>query len=284
MNMFTRLLLFLFIIMMSCINQAMAQLQKINYGELPVLKKYSIGSRGIAHYKDRNEYSINGMVVDKKVYDHYKGDSVIVDRPVIYRTYDINDTLIHEAIFYGDCQVGYCKEFYPGGKLKMTGQFKENTTGNWENISERGYCSVKDGVWKYYSENGKLLYSETWKNDQFIGQSPLQNKTEIWKYDLLFNGKSLGKKSLRPGEVRNLKLKVYYKNNARDNIDLSIRFRISATGHKPVEKTFTPADFQTIDVLQMIRESGIEPDKGSYSLEVFNNGKYEYSFDLDILY
>lgn len=269
---------------MSCTGQNKTRLRENIYGELPVLKKYSVPGRGIAYLHNGTEYHINGIVVDKKVYDRYKGDSVIVDRPVIYRTYDIDDTLLREGIFYGDCQIGYYKEFYRDGIIKTLGQFKENTTGNWKNIGNRGYCSVKDGDWKYYNENGKLVYTETWKNDEFIRQSPQQKKTEIWKYDLLFNGKSLEKKQLRPDEIRELILKPFYKNNARNGIDLSIRFRVSAINHKTIEKTFTPADFKTIDVLQMIRESGFEPGKGSYSLEIFNNGKYEYSFDLDILY
>jgi antitoxin component YwqK of YwqJK toxin-antitoxin module len=41
--------------------------------------------------------------------------------------------------------------YYEGGKLKISGNFKNDK---------------KDGIWKYYDENGKMIKSETYLNGE----------------------------------------------------------------------------------------------------------------------
>ena len=87
------------------------------------------------------------------------------------------DVLLSEGVYCTDCGVGFFKEFYPDGNVKLSGKYKENPTGNWKNYN----CQVEHGQWVYFKENGDTLYSEYWNNGEFIKQVPEQSKMEIWK-------------------------------------------------------------------------------------------------------
>ena len=108
--------------------------------------------------------------MDKATYDKYHsvkenlGDCC----PCILRTYDEHDILLREYVACTDCKVGDYREFYPDGSTKSTGHYKENHTGKWGNIWEKGYCSVKDGEFVYFNEKGEVSFSEFWKNGRLV--------------------------------------------------------------------------------------------------------------------
>ena len=72
--------------------------------------------------------------------------------PCWLRYYDENNKMIQEGLSYQDCGVGKVKEYFPNGKLKSEGFYKVNHTGNWDNLFDRGYCSVRDGQWIFYND------------------------------------------------------------------------------------------------------------------------------------
>lgn len=57
-------------------------------------------------------------------------------------------------------------ERYKNGKLKIEGTYNENKPG------------VKNGTWKYYDENGKLILEELYENDLLKKATPLNIKNK----------------------------------------------------------------------------------------------------------
>ena len=77
-------------------------------------------------------------------------------------------TLSFIGLSYNDCHVGAYTVFYPSGKIKMTGQFKENTTGDWRDLRNRGLCSIQTGEWKEYSEDGTLTKTYLYEDGKVV--------------------------------------------------------------------------------------------------------------------
>jgi antitoxin component YwqK of YwqJK toxin-antitoxin module len=254
------------------------------YKGLETKKFYSVGLSSQTT-NGRGRYEVNGKKVSKSTYDKYESTWKNMETccPCILKSYDEQDVLLREAVSCTDCGVGVFKEFYPNGKIKLSGRYKENPTGNWEDIWARGFCSVPDGQWVYFNEKGDTLYSEFWKDGEFVKQVPEQKTNEIWKVDLTLNGESVDKKTLTPEQVKQLVITPKFKNSSKTENNFTIKFQVSAVGHRQNEKTFTLESFKNIDVLQMLSEVGIPSDKKtSFTLTVFDNGKAIANFYLDV--
>src|SRR5687767_13996363 len=96
-------------------------------------------------------YTVNGNEVCREYYQKYHStwDNMANCCPCILQSYDENDVLLTEAVSCTDCLVGWYKEYYPSGQLKVIGHYKENPTGRWRNIWDRGECNVMMGEWIY---------------------------------------------------------------------------------------------------------------------------------------
>ncbi len=103
-------------------------------------------------------YMCNGAEVTKSRYMEMKRFWNAADacQPCLLYTYNNKDQLKYVAYQYENCLCGEYKEYYPEGQLKVEGQFRENLTGNWENLKQRNLCSVRNGTWTYYLENGNV--------------------------------------------------------------------------------------------------------------------------------
>jgi antitoxin component YwqK of YwqJK toxin-antitoxin module len=254
------------------------------YNGLETKKFYSVGLSSQTTNVE-GTYEVNGKKVSKSIYDKYESTWKNMETccPCILKSYDENDVLIREAVSCTDCGVGVFKEFYPNGKVKLTGRYKENPTGNWKNIWDRGYCSVADGQWTYFNEKGDRLYSEFWKNGEFVKQVPEQKTNEIWKVELTLNGESVDKIALTSEQVRQLVITPKFKNSSKTENYFTIKFQVSAVGYRQNEKSFTIDSFKNIDVLQILSEVGIPSDKKtSFTLMLLDNGKAISNFYLDI--
>lgn len=149
---------------------------KSSYKNLPVLKKYTISSSALIS-ADTSWFKLGGKDVDEKTYRKYTQYLDYYDKckPCVLLGYDTIGYLHYKNIAYGDCNVGYWIEYYPNGKVKVIGHYKENTTGNWENIFERGYCR-QDGAWTYYDKRGILVNMEIWKNGKLLKRTKRKGK------------------------------------------------------------------------------------------------------------
>ena len=257
------------------------------YKKLSTKMMYSVGV-SFHTINGKAVYKLDGKKVSKSTYDKYKPnwDNLESCCPCLLKYYDKNEILLREIVSCTDCGVGDFKEFYPNGKVKLSGQYKENNSGNWDwkTIQKRGYCSVPTGKWNYFNKKGDTLYSEFWKNGEFIKQVPELNKNEIWKVDLTLNGESVENRSLTIDQVRQLVITPKFKNSSKIDTNFTVKFEVTAVGFKQNEKTFSIENFNTINVLEILSEVGIPSEKATYFiLTVFNNDKSIESFRLTIV-
>ena len=131
---------------------------------------------------------------------------------------------------------------------------------------------MPDGKWTYYTNKGEFLYSEFWKNGEFIKQDPELTKNEIWKVDIALHGESIKNKKLKITEVPQLIITPKFKNNAKMKTNFSVKFNVTAVGFKESTKTYTLQDFKNIDVQQILSEVGItDENEPTVELTVYNN-------------
>ncbi len=254
------------------------------YRGLETKKFYSVGLSSQTT-NGKGTFEVNGKKVSKSTYDKFQSTWKNMETccPCILKSYDEYDVLIREAVSCTDCGVGVFKEYYQNGNVKLTGRYKENLSGNWDDIWARGFCSIRDGEWTYFNEKGDTLYSEFWKNGEFIKQVPELKSNEIWKVELTLKGKSVEKRTLTPEQVRQLAITPKFKNNSKTENTFTIKFQVSAVGHRQNEKSFTIDSFKNIDVIQMLSEVGIPSEKKtSFTLTLLDNGKAIANFYLDI--
>lgn len=243
------------------------------YKHLKTKKYYAVD---LAFESDSGEacYGINDKRVSRKTYRRYEKTTKNLENccPCILKSYNENNILVREAVSCMDCGVGFFKDYYPNGQIKLIGQYKENPTGNWDYLWERGYCSVPDGRWLYYNENGTIHYSEYWKDGNFIQQVPEQHKTEIWKVELTIDGENASSKSLLPSQLKDLTITPRFKNSTTDSVNLRIEFAVSAIGRKVLRQRFTPDSFKMFDVTTLLLQNGYKAqDKIHYTLRILNN-------------
>jgi hypothetical protein len=146
------------------------------YGKLDTLKFYDVELE-TETYRNRTTYWVDHKEVDKKTYDFYDYHWKNVDRctPCFLKTYDSSERLLKEGVQYGDCNIGVWTEYSLTGKIRLKGHFKENDTGDWNEIWKRGLCTVKHGKWIHYDPNGEVLYVLYYENGLEV-EEPIADK------------------------------------------------------------------------------------------------------------
>lgn len=142
-----------------------AQVDTINYAGFNLYKNdFFVKREKVTVYKV-NEKEVSKAEYEKalaKVNEGKKGLERC--KPCWLRYYDANNKLIQEGLSYQDCGVGKAKEYFQNGKLKSEGSYKVNETGNWDNLFDRGYCSIKEGIWIFYKEDGTIAKKEEYRD------------------------------------------------------------------------------------------------------------------------
>lgn len=258
------------------------------YKNLEIKKSYAVNLE--SHFVDEKavSYKVNGRRVDAKTYQKFDKVNQESDDccPCFLREYTENEVLIRENVVCGDCGVGVFKGFFPSGKVKIAGQFKENPTGNWEDISARGYCNVRTGIWFYYNElNGfhYLQYIEKWDNGQFIEQKPESNRPEIWGFDYLINAIKIDTQAITIAEFKTSQIIPKYKNKLKYS---NLRAKVSATVSGVTMNTVQPQecaieDVGKIDIETLIEKAGIKDlQRIHIQVQVYESERYLRSFQL----
>lgn len=165
MNCLTNTILILFLLISSTV---FAQQPSI-YGKLDTLEIYFV-SLTATHGPEGSKYYINGEQVRKIIYDDKKklSDNLGKCRPCYLVYLDLDNNPVFKAVSFTDCFVGSWIEYHKNGRIKCIGQYKENPTGDWSNIVERGFCGVRVGEWKYFDMNGKLIKVERYNDGVLV--------------------------------------------------------------------------------------------------------------------
>ena len=132
------------------------------YKNLPVKKFYSV-STATSMVEGKVVYKANGKVISKEQFDKYNDSRKNMEecKPCMLETYDQNERLVIKAVQYKDCCVGVWTAYYPNGKIKTTGHYRENESGIWDPLWDNGYC-IKHGLWTEYNEKGKPVKTEVY--------------------------------------------------------------------------------------------------------------------------
>ena len=163
------------LLLLVTVTTSVAQSDSSVYKKLETRKFYDVSCEKETR-NGKSTYTVNDKKVSKSTYNKYSStwENMETCCPCILKSYDEHDVLLSEAVSCTDCGVGVFKNYYPNGKVSLTGSYKENPTGDWDNIFYRGYCNVPVGAWTYFDTNGDTLYTEFWQDGEFIKQVPEQ--------------------------------------------------------------------------------------------------------------
>jgi hypothetical protein len=122
--------------------------------------------------------------------------------------YNTNGDISSESLQYTDCPIGTYIEYQLNGK-----RYKKE---NWVELENPiGGCSVKDGEWNWYNENGEITFTEIWDKGRFVSESPERDTNYIASIDLTLNEKFLNNyDTIRKEDIKYLKIVPHYKNHS----------------------------------------------------------------------
>lgn len=167
-----RLLLLLFSVLASLAraqNTAVSIEAAVEYPEIDTVKFYAVTLREEL-VDGKMYYQVNDCPVDKEVYDYYDQFDGNGERchPCYRKTYNEHEKLLNEGPEYAGCHVGKWIEYYPSGKVKLTGHYKVNDSNSWDEIWSRDFCSVQEGIWIYYNEDGTVMKVTRYKDGELV--------------------------------------------------------------------------------------------------------------------
>lgn len=115
-------------------------------------------------------YKANDKQISYKRYTELKQFWRAIDacEPCLLNTYDVDDNLKSSSFQHRTCLCGFYEEYYSDGTKKVSGAYQQNTTGDWENMKERGLCNIKIGIWTYYLPNGNIDRKEEYSNGVMV--------------------------------------------------------------------------------------------------------------------
>lgn len=257
------------------------------YGNLEVKKVY-ITSESNPNTNTRHSVIRNPLTMHELYNLQSAWGKIDTCCPCILQFIDENNILRMDAIVCDGSIAGSFTEYYPNGKIKLQGNYKENQTDIWDFLLETGKCCYPDGIWTYFNENGDTLYAEFWDNENKFHQVPEQVEAEFLFMDLELNGEVNYSGMMSFDQVKDLYVTPYFKNSHREGINLTFNFKIIPVGHQPIIQSFALVDFKSVDVLKMLVDSNIPeelyfPDEEmidlypgdidtSYFIEICNNG------------
>jgi hypothetical protein len=279
----------LFFVVINILGYSAQETPVSTYENLKVYKFYSGGfSSSQSTTNGKILYKINNKTVRRTKYyrlkrKHDKNWEVIKNcKPCILNIYNKKRKPFSQGIQYGDCGVGWIRYYHPNGKLYISGQYVENTTGDWENIYFRGLCNVKDGIWNFYNTKGEFMYSEHWNAGTFIKQEPEQNKCQIWKVDLLYNDDVYSTQNLTLSDIKRLTIRPYFK-SSNQNTNIEYRVTVSALNRKYINLLVSPEELSKLELGTILEENNINASNNPrFTIVVLNDGIVISSFNLNV--
>ena len=245
--------------------------QSINPKQLPVvlLNQDTIDSKVIYHtYSD----SIGTEFKSICLLEQSKPDFVFVEncRPCILKTYK-QEQLIKEMLAYDGYGIGYFKEYYQNGALKVAGTFEDNIANQWSLLMATGKLEVKTGDWTYYDSTGRLTHSKFFTSGI---QSPINEELKTKdKYQILINKQTIDFNNVI--KFDELPLITLMANDSLLTSDeenkISILFEIIAPGHPHIQLLFSLNTFRKLDIISILKAADI--NESDYVMD-------EYAFDL----
>ncbi len=238
------------------------------YMNLDTIYKYDFNLGHTVNNGDTVYCSADGNKISLQEFRKYSrfSDSFRKCKPCYLIVLGANDKVIREGVQYTDCAVGKRIEYYPNGNIKRIGYFKENTTGSWNDIFDRGFCFVYEGRWIFMDEKGDTLYSEFWENGKFIDQVPEQSEAEIWDVSLVTDSIEYNGQLLTNDQFLWIDFIPRFKNsNTRVDLFLECTFRYKSNSK---DLRVDVGHFRKIDINEIENELNV-PKGEVYECDVF---------------
>ena len=144
--------------------------------EIDTIINYSVGLSS-----NNDSYNMNGKEITKENYEHFRGNTFEEAQnccPCIFVSKDINEKVLYDYFGCAECQMGFYHTYFPNGKLKVSGLYKEIDSNKLESSNFSSLCSIKNGKWIYYDSLGHEMYTKYWENNVCIRSEP-NNKTTV---------------------------------------------------------------------------------------------------------
>ncbi len=236
-----------------------AQLENTVYKNLETKKYYDVGGcPKLSNLPASVKFQINGSEVSELVYEKYMlTKDHIHCCPCILKMYDEFDVLLREGIMCQGGGVGYMKEYYPNGKVKVSGQYLENASGDWEFRMDHNFTNIPDGKWTYYKENGSENYVEYWNAGAFLQQEPVQATNEIWKVEYSLNGKLFDPMNINRETLDGWELTIKFKNNSIARDQYAVRLMARDKDKQKIEKIILVQSAQSLPFALFLKELGL---------------------------
>jgi hypothetical protein len=124
---------------------------------------------GIVISSGPNGYFVNEQPISRKMYEYYKNalDRAIRCRPCWIKNFNVEEQLVSEGLYYGECPIGKKIDYYSTGKVKTIGFYMPVDKSNLNEWYKNAACN-KDSIWTYYDPFGRLLRKELYKNGKLI--------------------------------------------------------------------------------------------------------------------
>jgi antitoxin component YwqK of YwqJK toxin-antitoxin module len=84
------------------------------------------------------------------------------------KNYDKENHLLFEGLKYNSCFIGAFVNYWENGNIKTSGQYLQDSTVSMKDLSTHGLCSVPQGEWKNYNQEGILLSTVLYDKGKII--------------------------------------------------------------------------------------------------------------------
>lgn len=121
---------------------------------------------------EKIDYIIDNRSVTYKVYKKVmaklnKSNQITRKGKFYYnKSYNLKDVLLSEGHCFNECMIGYHKTYHLNGKVASEGFYLEP---NFEYKElPNSFCSLREGLWKFYDKEGKVIKETVYKNGKII--------------------------------------------------------------------------------------------------------------------
>lgn len=253
----------------------------LDLSSIKVIEQYDGDGMEMNIVLEQTYYRYRGKKWSTRKYNKYFGprENVWDCKPCILKTYAVKKhILLEERVAYTACDIGYIKKYFPSGTIQYIGNYYYDTSISSDSLIFKNRCSIPDGEWIYFNEEGDTLYKENWEKGIFISQIPEQNRCEIWDVILsdTYNDSSITEIAIE--DVKILNFQPLYKNQNK-NAELRIKVFIGRGGLHAEHGIFSVAELKDQNFKLPLKTPNYNDTEDAFiGFEIYNDDNRIKSF------
>lgn len=207
-------------------------------------------------------YMINGKEVEKEVFLKY--DQEFKDAksccPCLIQRYSLSEELQSEQIRCNDTLITTFRR-YKNGQIKTISHFVMNDTTFPHYSIGKSDLYAYDGEWVVLNPEGDTISSTTWKNGEFIKETPTPLKSSIWGLKAWYNGQNLRQVSTMK-RFNKFKFKPLYKTKDRTAL-VQISITITDRNSNSWQGSATHKTLKKLDIKKIAKQNNLTLDENT---------------------